>query len=192
MSIPKHMPDEATTNEPGTNAIPARAEASLPPESTPESTSYQKCSCLRCGLGWKARNPQKRPSSCPRCGSSLWDQPPQRKGARHPDDPPNPNWKYRLKPIKRRCPTCKRPWTRLTVAERLEQEEKNHAATAEARAYEHPARPSAVTASPMQLPGREGSLPRDVYPRRMTPPPGLHDRSATLSEELKEGLKEKS
>lgn len=131
---------------------------------------YERCDCLRCGHSWRARNPQTRPSSCPRCGSGRWDVPPQRKSARRPDDPPNPNWQYRLKPIKVKCPTCHRPMRRLTVAERKEQEER--ARQAEAVAIDQPARPSAVNAQ-LPITDRAREAYEAVVGRRMTPPPGL-------------------
>lgn len=194
VSVSVPMEEETTTP-------PAQAEPTSPPP------PYERCDCLRCGHRWKARNPHSRPTSCPRCGSSLWDKPPVRKTARRPDDPPNPHWRYRLKPIKRKCPTCHRPMSRLTVAERKALEEKErkrqeeHEASAIEAVVERPARPSAINISLAHA----QSLRDQPVPRRMTPPPSLNSpapppmrphqpetpeveasRRGTLSEELKE------
>src|SRR5256885_2714415 len=48
--------------------------------------------CTRCAHVWRGHWPNQPPRGCPRCGSSGWRVPPTRADARHPDDPPNPNW----------------------------------------------------------------------------------------------------
>lgn len=156
--------NNAELNERLDNVVVTGLEVPSDPE-----PPYKDCSCLRCGLDWHARNPQKRPSSCPRCGSALWDKPPVNKNARRPSDPPNPNWNFRLKPIKKKCPTCGRPMRRLTVAERQEMEEKKRMVEQGTRAaIEEPARPRAVTTRPADL-----WKHRPAGTRSMTPPPIL-------------------
>ena len=63
-----------------------------------EARRYNHGPCLRCGYGpWESFRAAP-PKCCPRCHSAYWDQEPRYKGARTPDDPPNPKWTTAAKP----------------------------------------------------------------------------------------------
>jgi hypothetical protein len=74
--------------------------------------------CTRCAHVWRGKFLAQPPRCCPQCGSSGWNRPPLNRNARHPTDPPNPNWARRQE-IKNRRTGRKpgRPRTRLRPGE---------------------------------------------------------------------------
>lgn len=159
---------------------------SLSPLTTPEVTPnaeptppYERCKCLRCGYKWGARDPWLRPPSCARCGSHAWDQAPQRSTARKPTDPPNPNWKLREKPPKKKCPVCGKKWRGETVAEqraKMDLDQKTESAMIPPR--EMPAIKN------LDIPPVKFTAPPGSYSFKtglgLTPPPGMRDSLPSL------------